>query len=187
MKVNVSNIKLEVNKLNKLIDEYEHNYLNLYNEVGKVSSYWQDGNSINFFNEVDKYKLMVKTNLDEVKELYNVYQYLIEKYTEFGEKISFDIEKQSSTLRAFDSYMNQINNIINSYKKLDLSFCSYYERETLMQQMSDLKKYNNLLFQIKENFNNTLEKIKEIEKTVNSKISKLSIEFITENDFSEYI
>ena len=51
--IKVDKLKDEVVKLNKLIDDYEDNYLNMYHEIMNSNSDWIDGNSITFFSEKD--------------------------------------------------------------------------------------------------------------------------------------
>ncbi|MBE6152813.1 MAG: hypothetical protein E7166_01110 [Firmicutes bacterium] len=186
MKINIMIIKSEILKLNTLIDEYENNYLNLYNEIKKASSYWQDGNSINFFNDADYYKLKIQLNVEEIKQLKEVYNYLINKYSQIGNKITFNLNSRTYLINSFNSYINQIDEIIKLYNNLDLSFCSY-ERQKLINQRNQFKSIKNSLIKIKKNIINKLEYIEEIEKEINLKLSKISIELLKENNVSNYI
>ena len=52
MEVHVSSLKAEINKYNRLTEEYNTCMLNLYNTLGQTSSYWKDTNSGAFIDEV---------------------------------------------------------------------------------------------------------------------------------------
>jgi len=186
MQINVSNIKLEVLKLNKLIDEYENSYLNLYNEMTKASTYWQDNHSINFFSNVDFEKNKASITLEEIKSVRDVYNLLIKKYQSIGNKIRYNPKNLKRLLIIFDTYNDNIDDIIRCYRNLDLSFCSY-ERRKLNQQRQTLQNTKQILNQIKNNIINIINKIEEIEQEINLKISKINIEAMKENSVSDYI
>lgn len=187
MRVDVSNIKTELVKLNKLIETYEDNYLNLYNELNKASTYWQDVHSINFFDDVDSYKLKLEINVEELNSLCDIYKYLVDQYQKIGDRINFDLDKKNSVVRTIDTYIQEINSIVSSYRSLNLSFCTHYERETLMREMRRLQNYKNILSETKSEVIKKFETIQSIENRVKSKLSELSIEIIKENNVSEYI
>ena len=69
MKINVSNLKVEIKKLNKLIDEYEDTCLNLYNELASNQVYWNDDISKKFNENIMLEKIEVKETINECKKI----------------------------------------------------------------------------------------------------------------------
>ena len=76
MQINVSDFKAEINKLNSLLNDYENIYLNFYNEINKSSFFWNDNNSIMFYDETNIEKLKVRQTISEIKNLENLFTFI---------------------------------------------------------------------------------------------------------------
>ncbi len=186
MEIKVDSLKTEVNKFNRMIEEYEEIYLNLYNQISSASFYWQDPKAIQFFKQISLEKLQVKTMIDEMNSVRQVYAFLIEKYQMLGNKIVCNLQNRDRLLLKFDRYVNQLNNLIDHYNRLNLSFCRK-EARYLRNQRSILISMRNEIMEIRDCVKQKFNDIETIEKEVNLKISRLKIEIIKETDIQQFI
>lgn len=186
MQINILKIKSEIDKLNNLIEDYEVNYLNLYNEINKTSSLWQDNNAKKFFKNTDIEKRKTKQFIDEVNSIIDIYKFLVKKYEKIGKKISINIKAKDEVIAELNKYLNQLQNIINYYNKLDLSFC-LQERNILLAQNKKLKEEKQIINKIKEEIKAKYNYIEEIEKEINSKIMKINIEILKITEINNFI
>lgn len=186
MQINILKIKSEIDKLNNLIEDYEVNYLNLYNEINKTSSLWQDNNAKKFFKNIDIEKRKAKQFIDEVNYIIDIYKFLVKKYEKIGKKISINIKAKDEVVAELNKYLDQLQNIINYYNNLDLSFC-LQEQNILLAQKQKLKEEKQIINKIKEGIKAKYNYIEEIEKQVNSKILKLDIEILKVTEINNFI
>lgn len=185
MELNTKNLKIELNNLNEFIEEYETNYLNLYNEISNIPLYWKDNKSIAIVKDISLYKQKIKILIDEIYHLQDVYVEILESYSTFGEKIYFDLKNEDNLITNYDSYISELEKIINSYKNLDLNFC-LEESQQIINEKNLLLKNKETIQQIKENTLEVINNIEEIEKEIKLKISRLTIEIIKEQDLNSY-
>ena len=87
MEIKVDKIEMENNKLKQLLNEYESNYLNIYNELESTSFIWQGEEANDFNHKVETDKIKVKNTYEELKQLDNIYNCLINEYQSIGQDI----------------------------------------------------------------------------------------------------
>ncbi len=186
MEINIEKLKNEIEQYNKIIDNYENLYLNLYNELSNCTFYWQDEKSISFFDSIAKEKLEIKNAINELNGLCSIYDYIIKKYNIIGNKISFDLNKKDKIISKINNFIDKTHTIYNKYNSINLS---HYPSEAryLYIQMNKLKEVENDLIKLKNTINNIFISIEEIEKEVNLKIETLSVKTIKENAVKLYI
>lgn len=186
MEIQVSRIKEELNELNKLIENYQLNYLNLYNIVNDMSHYWQDHYSNLFFKDIEVRKLEIDNTVSEINNIKNLYNYLIYKYENIGNNIKFNLSNKESIYNKIDNCLNQYQSIINSYNSLDLSFCGS-EVNSIGSQISRITNAKNILSNYKEELRNIINYIEETEREITRKISEINIEDIKEQEIEKYV
>ena len=186
MIIDVNNIKDEIVKLNGLVDKYEENYLNLYNEINNASSYWNDLISVKFFDSCKIEKIETKTALDEIKSIIDVYDYILEKYQEIGNKIKCEIKDKSIIISNFNNYIVKLDDLIREYNLLDYNF-DHKISSILNDQLYKLKNNRKILNSIKNEVKDIFDNIETIEKEINLRLSKINIEIIKETDISTFI
>ncbi|MBO5138555.1 MAG: hypothetical protein J6B89_02830 [Bacilli bacterium] len=187
MDINIDSLKIEVNKLNKLLQEYEQNYLNLYNELSSTSFFWKDKNAIDFSTNLNKEKFDVHLTLDELKKIRDVYNYVISKYQDLGSKIKFNLTVRDDVYSRFNSYLGRLDEIINCYKAMDLSFCTLNESSLVSSELKKLSDVKNRVLQLKDKIKSIFDNIELIENEVNLRLSKIKLGIIKEDEIIEYI
>lgn len=184
--INISNVQKEVIQLNNLIEDYELTFLNLYNEVNKISNYWKDEHAKAFYKDLDHRKIKVANTIDELKKIKNIYKYIQEKYELLGKKIEFNLNYKNKILNKLINYIDKVKDIINNYESLDLSFCPY-ESKYIRNELSRLRQHKNELIKYKSNVEKKFNYIEETEKNIKIQISKIQIEILQESDISKFI
>lgn len=186
MYVNVNDIKAEVDNFNALLDEYEENYLNLYNEISKASFYWQDVKSLAFFENIKHERMQVVNNYNQLTDYKNIYVYIYDKYQELGNKIKFDLEMKDNIMNSINNCNNKLKTIIRKYFNLDLSFCPF-ESEILKREIRKVESMQSNLLEIKSNIKDIYQRIENIEAEVARKFNLLNVDYIKENDISRFL
>lgn len=186
MNINIEKLKISLSELNKLIEDYEKIYYSLYNELSNCSGFWQDNNATLFFEDVNIEKLSVERAIIEFKEIADLYNYLVNKYIEFGNKIKFDLKLKDEILVKFDRYLGRIYDILDEFRRLDFEFYNNI-RGNIYSDIDKLMDVSNILVSLKSDVKKKFNKFEEIEKEVSLRISKINVEILKENDISQFI
>ena len=186
MEIRVDSLKDTTNKLNHLIEDYEAIYLNFYNQISFATSFWNDSHSVAYFQEIERQKLKIKTTIQEMKDVKDVYTYLFQKYQNLGNKIVCYLDKQDETIHSFNQYIEKLNFIIQLYNNLNLSFCTR-EARCIRSERSRLIAMRNKMETVRDETKKTFNTIREIEHEVNYRISKITIEVMKEMDIRPFI
>lgn len=188
MEINVANIEKECSTLKKNIDSFYDNVLTIYNELNWVRGYWDDYHARLFFTSVNSEKTKVVNTYNELESICNIYRSIVERYKSIGNKIHVNLEEKDNVLAKFNNFYDKISEIISSYNNLNLGFCAGTSiANRLYRQKQDLLKIKASLNVYKEKVKSTFEKIEEIERDINYKITNTSIEEIEEADINEFM
>lgn len=177
MNINVKNIEAELQCLNNLIEDYEDIYLNLYNEISSVSFFWQDKNEVRFIDNINADKQKIRTTIEELISISEIYSYLVTSYQKIGNSIRCNLSAKNGVISRLDTYILKLDNIILVYSSLDLSFCTSIAQQINNQKnilIHQLKKAQKIKQSLQQKFN----EIEKIEKVINLKISKIKLEII---------
>lgn len=179
MKIDLKKIQLEIDNLDKTINRYEENLLNLYNQLLLTSIYWKDKNSLKFNENISQEKKEANIKLLELKSVKNTFKYLISKYENIGQKIEFDLTNREKINKFFDDYILQLKKILNQYNEIDMI---YFENlsEVLTNQMLLIKKIKGNMQVIKDNVNKIFDKLEDTEIQVAQRLNKIKVEYIKE-------
>lgn len=186
MIINIQSLEKNSSKLIKSIDDFSNNISNIYNELNWVSGYWNDYHARLFFTSVESERIKINKTYDELVLLKEVYKYIISQYKSIGNKLKVNLETKDDILNKFNLFNDKVNEIISLYNDLDLSFCSDVASK-INSQKSKLLKIKENIISAKTKIKSTLEKIEEIEKNINFKLSKIDIEVIKRVDINEFM
>ena len=179
MKIDLKKIQLEIDNLDKTINRYEENFLNLYNQLLLTSIYWRDKNSLKFNENISQEKKEANIKLLELKSVKNTFKYLISKYENIGQKIEFDLTNREKINKFFDDYILQLEKILKQYNEIDMI---YFENlsEVLTNQMLLIKNLKDNMQPIKDNINKIFDRLEETEIQVAQRLNKIKVEYIKE-------
>ena len=186
MDINIEKLKGDLRKLSNLIEDYESIYYNLYNELSNCSIFWKDNNSSFFFDNVRLEKIAVNETITEFKQITELYNYLFNKYSEFGNKIKINTELKNDILSKFDNYLEDIYDILDDFKNLTFRFDKTIA-DNIYRDMDRLVDIANILVGLKSRIKKHFNEFEEIEKEVSLKISKINIDILKETEISNLI
>lgn len=179
MKIIVSDLKDCVTELNKLIDKYDENLLNIRNIFLKVKEDWFGEMANSFLDKVELEDNKIEKSIIELKQFASVYESIIIDYSNLGNKIIFDFRKQEYVNSLFDNYLEMILEIMNIFNNLPAKYYLIIEKYRLY-----FKEMVDKIIYIKNKYNNILNYLFENENKIASKCSKLSIEIIKHSEFN---
>lgn len=185
MQVNTKVLKLELNKLQKNISNYEEDLDNYYHELLNVSNFWHDPHEEKFSREVKLEKVKLETSLKEVKNIKDVYKYMINEYEKLGARITYDLSYKNTIIKACDNFRRKLKQIITKYENLNLSMID--EKSRILNELYKLKRVLNDVEEIKEKVKKVFDKIEDIESTIRIRLNRLDIELIRETDVREFM
>ena len=176
MKINISNLKDKINKINNIIRKYEEVYLNYYNDLSQASMLWKGTIANDFLNDSisDKEKIKpIISNLNEIKELY---QYIVEKYKSYGNTINYNLSNKDEIIINFNNCKAKLNEIINLYSEV----ISIYNNYIITSELEQIKKNKKEIEIIEDKIITMIKEIEEHEKDISLKIDKINLEYIKE-------
>lgn len=186
MEINVEKVKIELDKYNRLLEDYEDVYLRLYHELNFSSSYWNDENSIKFFEKIKSDKNKNYLCILELKEIKKIYNYIVTSYESIGKKIFFDLKKKNSLYDKFDNFIVTLDKIIKLYEELDYENLTE-EKIIIEEELKEIQKIKPKILLIKENVMDLFEQLEEIEKNIHYRLSKIKIEILKIEDISDFL
>jgi len=174
--VNVVNLKTLVSNFNKLIETYQKNYLNLYNELKNSSIFWTDTHALRFYDAKDMEKHRMDVSYEELSRIKDIYKYIVNKYESIGNYIAFNLDNRDALLSKINNYIYSLNGILNSYNSLDYSFANSSVIYSINNQKINIKNMINNLYSIRNNIKTILNSIEETENKILSMINKVDID-----------
>lgn len=186
MDIDIEKLKGDVRELGNLIEDYEGIYYNLYNELSNCSIFWNDNNSILFFDNVGSEKIAVSETITEFRQIMEIYNYLINKYSEFGNKIKIDTKQKNDILKKIDNYIDDIDDILNSFNNLSFRFDRTIS-DNIYRDIDKLKDIINILYNLKSKIKKHFDSFEEIEREVSLKISKINVDIFKETEINNFI
>ena len=186
MWVNTIELSNYVKILNNLIDKYEEEYLNYYNEMNKSSFFWNDEKAMRFYSDINIEKLKIITNHNELLSLNKIYTNIINSYQQLGKIVSFDLKNKNIVLDLLNKCNEDIKNIISSNNNVSVGSAPEISG-IISSNSSILNNLQNELQDYKMKTREAFNKIEEIEREITSAISSLNLEYVKERDLTIYI
>lgn len=184
MKIDIEKLKISIEKLNNLLNDYENIYKSFYHEMVNLKSYWHDAHANAFFEKIREEKKANTVFFREFKSICDLYNYIYNQYLDMGDKINFDLSNREIFISKIDKYINNIDNVINKYDNLDTDF----DLEISKYLSEEKSKYSNIkekLLSIKESNKEIIDNISNIEKQIKLKISKIHVKAIESNSIAD--
>ncbi len=186
MKIDVSQLEQEIEKLNHYIVQYENTNRNIFNEFNNASNFWKGEKSLSFFEKLKQDYVKTNINISELKSVEKIYEYIVSSYKELGNAIEFDLSVYDSMITSFNNYINKLTVIINKYNSLDLSFC-YEERNYIYSEKIRLENTKKDALDYFDRIKELVDQIRQIEEQVLSNLTNLDIQILNETDNSAFI
>ena len=186
MDINIEKLKGDLRALSNLIEDYESIYYSLYNELSNCSIFWNDNNSLLFFDNVSSERIAVNRTISEFRQIKEVYNYLVNKYSEFGTKINIDIKQKDDILTKFDNYIDDIEDILSSFNKLKYGFDRTIS-DNIFRDINRLIDIISRLYKLKNKIKKHFNALEEIEREVSLRISKINIDILRDTEIKNLI
>ena len=184
MFINSERLSIELKKLLGLIDKYNDIYINYYNTLNESSTYWNSPLSVRFFSDTSVEKNKVEMTITDLMSIADIYNYMVETYSEIGKKIKYDLSYENSLNQLFNKYIEKIDSTLTLYRSFELD---NEDIQVIQQQIEIIKNNKKRIIEIKDCYNELFNKFKEIEIEIKNKISNLNIEYIKETEFQQYL
>ncbi|MEE3344113.1 MAG: hypothetical protein VZS44_08505 [Bacilli bacterium] len=174
MHVDVEKLKIETKDLIQLNDVYNNLCNNYYSELNKIREYWHDAHANYFFKLGENEKIDCIVFNDEYKNIRDLYDYIIKKYSNIGNKVEFNLDNKDTYISDVNKYVKYIDTIINNYRDIDFSF-DLKIRKYIDDEVSKYVSMRDKIFDILDDNKTVLTDVEDVERQVASILSKLSI------------
>lgn len=179
MEIHIDKLKTTVLQLNHCIEEYEEIYMNFYHVVSSSSFFWNDNRSKKFYDAMHIEKNQVKTVIEELYRLKDIYDYIITEYEKIGTRLQIQLSEKKNVIPSFDKYLEQIQDCIQICTSISVE--TYPEVETLLiKEKSDFIKLQQQVQKTRDQLSQLFYKIEELESHVNKRINELQVQKISE-------
>ena len=119
MKIDVRLIKEQCKELTKTVNDFELNYLNIYNQINDSLNNLQTNNSKILLDKILLEKKEVQKVLVNLQDLENTYSRIYKYYSEIALKITYFKENKDNLFNTFDYYLEKIDNVISQLDNLN--------------------------------------------------------------------
>lgn len=177
-KVDVETLRTLVDRLEELLDTYQDNYINLYNEIQDSEMFWHDPHAVNFFRQRVTEKARIDVSYNELTSTKKVYDLVIRNYEKIGEYIEFNIQNRSSLLSKFNTYINKLNRVYNNYCDMDYSFANSSIQLSIEYQKDKVRELLDEATDLRDNIRKLLSDISENERKIRREISKINVKVL---------
>lgn len=167
MVIYTKKLKKHINDYNVLISDYEEIYNNFYYESKSIDKYWSSPIANYFFSLIEKEELASKKFYEELVLLKDVFDYLINNYKDYEEKIIIDLSSKDSIINKINKYKTQdITYLLN---EIDSNFINVDRQKNILRNINrNIEKY-------KENFKTFCNNIEKIESEIKQKLLQITI------------
>jgi hypothetical protein len=186
MKVQVDELSDYLNELELIEDKYNDFYLNYYNEIFKLQSYWTTSKGILFFNNVNIEKKYFNNFLLNFKNIRKIYTSIEKEYKELGNKIEYHSSEYESFLNKIDDFNNILEKIIDKYNNLNYIDIDYKIKEKLIKEKEKILNRQIDLKKLKTKNKTVVKNVIEKEKYIMVLINKIDIDYIKEINIMDY-
>lgn len=172
MKLNNTEINIEIDKINKIIEEYNSNVDNLKNEYQNLM--WDTPEKGTFDNKInDDFKKIeyLKLNIQTVIELY---EDISNKYSNIGNKIKCNFDYENKINEMFIANEELLDNIINLYNQIDVDFDEKIST-IINKQLIEINNQKNILESTKNNIKSIFKRLKELDQTIKKKVDEIEL------------
>lgn len=176
--VDVSNLKTLIKRLDTLLDEYQENYLNLYNDIKNSSSFWYDSHALRFFQLKELEKNDINISYEELCSTKDTYRLIQNGYERIGNYIEFNINNRNALLSKFNTYINKLNRILNSYNSLSYSFASSSVRSSIESQKRNVRGMIDEAQRVRDKVRDLLATIVDNENKIRKTLSNINIKVL---------
>ena len=184
--VNTINIKSEIAKFHKYLQDYENVYLNLYNDLNYSQKHWFDFKSMRFYEDAHTEKLKLIKNYNELTKYKEIFNYIYSGYSKLGKIINFDLKMKNPVMNSISACIESLKEVINNNNSVDIG--SAPEVATyISSNTATLSKMQTSLLALKNKLKKDFENIEEFERTVKSKLGNLEIAYLKEKNERKYI
>lgn len=179
MEIHIDKLKTTVLQLNHCIEEYEEIYMNFYHVISSSSFFWNDNRSKKFYEAMYTEKNQVKTVIDELYSLKNIYDYMIGEYEKIGTRLQIQLSEKQNVIHSFDQYIEKIHSCIQILHAISLDM--YPEVAPLLtEEQSKFIKLEQQVQKLKDQLLELFNKTEELENHINKEINRLLIQKLSE-------
>lgn len=118
VKINVSELNLEISNIDKLITSYENNIGNLNLSFQNIKEAWHGGVFDEKIKELDERFLFNKRFVYHLKEQKKIYEEICEFYKDFGNHIRCNIDAKATIFEKFQINIESIESTKNKIQVL---------------------------------------------------------------------
>lgn len=186
MRIDVNNLKNELDYFCGLLSELEENCLYFYNDISSFSFYWNDDRATHFMDDIKKEKSIFLAVSDDLSNIKKVYQYMVSSYGKIAKYIDVDLEKKTKIYTKYNNRIAYLNNIIRKFNNLDLSFCPELSY-SILHQRDKLVNTRDKLIDSRNAINKYFNEIEKINNEVKQKSGKLSATIFNVTDISAFL
>ncbi len=165
VKINVEELRSEVNKIDKLITSYEDNIGNINMCYQNIASSWRGGVFDEKNKELEQEILSNKKLISRLKEQQAIYEDIFNFYKNIGNNITCNLNSKDYTLSKIQINIDNIKTIKNKINELTPFI-------DISQELNIINETLNSINEVKSTIRNLYQDIEDKEYEIYNKVSK---------------
>lgn len=168
MVIYTKKLKETISDYKTVISDYEGIYNNFYYESSSINKYWSSPVANYFFSLIDEEKKESEKFHSELLSLQDIFEYLIDSYKDYEEKIIVDLSSKDSIINKINKY--KTTDITYLLNEIDSNFINIDRQKNILRNINrNIEKY-------KENFKTFCNNIEKVEDEIKQKLLQITIE-----------
>ena len=188
--LNVAEMQSHASDLKKLINSYEEYSMSIAQELKNSEVTWTDDNSDQFFEAISNQKNVVQKFISELNTVKDKYEGIVKEAHNISSsmnKIFSNQQFKSVIMSRYDSAISSLRGIQSSLNSQYMSFCTYYERNTVYGIASEFGKMANRLAESKNKVESLFNKLNTLESNISATLKNIEISSIQKLDLSAFM
>ena len=121
MRVKTIALKNNIASLKNCLNDCERIFFEVFKNINDLNNYWKDSYTTAFFDAMNKEQSLAGDLIRNIKKLRKTYIFVYDEYSGYGRSFEIDTSLKDTTLQSFDTYIDNIEKILNIYKSIPIA------------------------------------------------------------------
>ena len=174
MRVKTIALKNNIASLKNCLNDCERIFFEVFKNINDLNNYWKDSYTTAFFDAMNKEQSLAGDLIRNIKKLRKTYIFVYDEYSGYGRSFEIDTSLKDTTLQSFDTYIDNIEKILNIYKSIPIAeFVD--EAEILEKNKESFKNNKKEVLSMKNTVRKVYESVDSVELEVARKLAAIDI------------
>ena len=174
MRVKTIALKNNIASLKNCLNECERIFFEVFKNINDLNNFWKDSYTTAFFDAMNKEQSLAGDLIKNIKKLRKTYIFVYDEYSGYGRTFEIDTSLKDTTLKSFDTYIDNIEKILKIYRSIPITEFTD-EVEMLEKNKESIKSNKKAVLSMKNTVRKVYESVDSVELEVGRKLKDIDI------------